>query len=464
MLHRTPLRARALALVLAAASSSGPARAQDPAQRPAPVPAPPATFVRCAPSPGVELLVLVAPEAPAQSLFVCFESGFFDDAPGAVQGAHLAEHLAVRATDPDALVAGTVHVNGETLGASLRLEALGRPTDWPDLVARVPAWLAARVDDPDLVALECGRIAAEVDATAPRGFTAKWALAAWTQVLRHGARHVRVRPDPERFGGGGATLARHVTGVSPVRVVAVGPRSAEDVLGDFRAALAAVGEASPPADPTAPPEGDANSGDAVPPVGPPAPLPTGDVTATWDLPSTHYQEWYALEDDSVESRAVGTLLSAVLTTSLARADVLRPGTFPVVTLERPAPGRRAVWISLTPREGVRPEAVRASVARSVTWAAEAEPATLLRSALLAAPLAAPPDLADLRRRFGDRPGSDGLEAQVALDLVLTELRAGCPPEELRAAVDGLGAEEFARRARAVLRAERRGSLWLQPGQ
>ena len=81
--------------------------------------------------------------------------------------AHLAEHLAIRSTDPDTLEVDGVSFNGETQGSTLRLEAIGPPEAWPSMVARLARWMDAREVDADVLEVERGRILMEVASTAP---------------------------------------------------------------------------------------------------------------------------------------------------------------------------------------------------------------------------------------------------------------------------------------------------------
>jgi len=418
-------------------------------------PRPPDPFVRSSVAPGVDLWVWSLPAA-RQSAFVLLDTGFFDEPAGVPQGAHLAEHLALRCTDRDGLVVDGVQLNGETLGSVLRLEALGMPEAWPRIVERIPRWLRAAKVEREVLAVERGRIAQEVASTAPAGHTGKWARAAWTQVVRHGAREVELLGGPAVDDAALAEelLGRHVRAPRPCRVVVVGPRSASDVREDLMRAFAAsvesgaVGESSPP------PRVVAND--------PPAP-PAGHFEAVWDLPHAHVVEWYPLagaDPEAVGSR--GELLASLLQASLARGAIVRPGTFVEVTIERPFRAGAWLWISFAPRDELTRQELRSALERSLDWARGTPGAKLLTQARASAPDAAVPDFDDLRRRLAGNPAADFLEAQVALNLALSELRTGMSLPGQQSARAALRADAFEVWLRECLAPARRGTLWLRP--
>ena len=417
-------------------------------------PSAPDRFERSTVAPGVELWVWTLPDAPRQSAFVLLDTGFFDEPAGVPQGAHLAEHLALRTTDRDGLLVDGVHLNGETLGSVLRLEALGAPDAWPAIVERLPRWIRAASVEREVLAVECGRIAQEVASTAPAGFTGKWARAAWTQVLRHGAREVSLLGGPAVDEAvAGELLRRHVRSPRPCRIVVVGPRAAGDVRSDLASAFAgkadgdAVGESRPPS--------------RDPAHGPSEP-PAGDFAAVWDLPHAHVVEWYPLAGDDPLVGLRGELLASLLQASLARSDSARSGTFVEVAIERPLRTGPWLWISLAPRDDLSPEELRSALDRSLEWARETRGAKLLDQARAWSPSAAVPDFADLRRRMAGQPAADFLEAQVALNLALGELRTGLPSAAQEAARADQPAEAFEAWLRASLAPARRGTLWLRP--
>lgn len=411
-------------------------------------------FVRSTLATEVELCVLHAPHAARQSLFAIYERGFFTDLKDMPQSAHLAEHLAIRSTDPDRLEVDGVLLNGETQGSTLRLEMIGLPEKWPAMTDRLARWMNALNVDPDVVEVERGRILQEVAATAPRGFTAKWAQAAWLQVVRYGAEEVRVGDGlvGTDANGGRRALGWHVRNARPMRIVVVGPREPETVRADLAEALKG-----------APGWKSATSIGAFGVRHSTWDVPTGDHAATWDLPGPHVVEWYPLPGDGPDDRAAGEGVAELLRMALQGAGVAREGTFVAVTLERMCIGTWGVWISFAPADDADPAEVRAALdgalARFLEQPGEKLAASLRWSAKMQ-PLV--PDLAELRKQMAGGPGAEYFEAQIALNLADREARTGLTAVELRRLKLGLSAEALAEFAATTLRAENRGTLWLRP--
>src|SRR5689334_17080029 len=189
-------------------------------------------FVRHTLPGGAELAVLELPEAPGESVFVALPHGLLCDRPGAAQEAHLLEHFLIRGSEPDGLEVDGLRINGETSGATLRLEVLAPAERWREALARPARWLATRSASAEVLAREQQRIGAEEAGTTAGGFTHKWALAAWSQVVAGGLERAAVHGDPagariEALAARAEELARLGPGA---RIVAAGPATAAEVL------------------------------------------------------------------------------------------------------------------------------------------------------------------------------------------------------------------------------------------
>ncbi|MFG0317727.1 MAG: protein kinase, partial [Planctomycetota bacterium JB042] len=278
---------------------------------------------------GVRAAVVELPSAPSQAFFTILPLGLLADAPGEAQFAHLLEHMMIRSTDPDALEVDGLRLNGETNGRFLRLESIGPPDRWRTALDRHAGWLSARDVDPEVLAREKVRIAGEEEQTARNGYTGKWALAAWNQVVRHGLPHAAVHGDvaDATVEAVRRRLAAAVPIGDAVRVVAVGPASAEEVLAALEETIGAI----EPRDPA--PAAAANPGDAV------------EHEATWDLDAFHHAEWYPLPDASAGDRLAAAVLARVLTIRLASApDVRVRGLSVIASDELATPEGRALQI------------------------------------------------------------------------------------------------------------------------
>jgi len=466
-----------------------------PSCAPSPPSAPADPFTRFELSCGIRVAVLHVEDAPLQSAFSFLPLGLIDDDADAAQFAHLVEHLLIRSTDPDALEVDGLRLNGETTTRALRLEALGPPERWREGLARHARWLAARDFDAATLAREKQRIAAEERGTVPAGATHKWASAAWHQVVAHGARHVALHGDVAGVGLEAARdyVRRRVAIDDGVRMLLVGPVPPRELREALEADFAGLpsGASSDPSNASSDPSnassipgnassdpGEAGSdpgGATSPRTAASAPADRGaaradgdaggsERSATWDLDAHHYLEWYPLPAGSARASLAGELLAQAVSQALLASDDprLAGGSAFADAAHRTAEG--PVLLVTAAVEGADDaRAVRAAV-RSVLaelggdgGAARLEQVRRLASVQLSGL----PDFTSLRRSLAGRPGTDLLEAQLALATFYRELRSGLTLPEAQAAVDALSADELVRTAR-TLTTDARSSLLLSP--
>jgi hypothetical protein len=363
--------------------------------------------------------------------------------------------LLIRTTDPEGMSDGAIVFNGETTDAALRLDVHAPPTEAERAAKKLAAWITAREFDATVLAREQQNIATEIATTSSRGYTHKWATAAWAQAVRHGAKHVALQGDvdaatPEQV----AAYAEQKVALGPsIRIVAVGPMSAADAKKLFEAALPAA-TSSRAADP---------AGRA--PQTAAAPLAHGELAATWDLPTTQLIEWYLLPDASPADRVAASLLAnavamklqtdpelgAARIVALAGADVVLPqGRVFALSASMPDASARAV--------------AEKAFRRALDSLEQSAPGGSLDAYLTMArnEVAGLPDFAAVRKQWGARPNADLVEAQIVLALVARERSSGLSFAEIGAATRALAPKQLLARRDADFAPGKASRLLLNP--
>ncbi len=401
---------------------------------------------------GVRVIAVEAPLAESQAFFTLLPLGLLDDEADRAQFAHLVEHLVVRATDPDELAREDVVVNGETTALALRLEAIAQTENWRTALGRHVEWLQVDDVDPEILGREKEHIAQEEEITAQRGFTHKWALAAWNQVVRHGSEHVAVHGDVAGASVEDAedTLARRVRCGRGTLVVSVGPVPVDEVRAAIDETIGALpGQPWVASAPTVPPDE----------VG-----ARRDQAATWDLPARHYLEWFPVPDGSALDRIRADALAYLLNVRLSQRGALAAmGVEATAQADLVTPEGRWLLISASLPQGVDAGAVRAELEslRAEVGAGQ-EPRWVVQRLQLE--MTSLPDFAAIRAQAGDDPAALWLEAQIVLGRVYGQLNMGMDRAELEHAYPGLDATDLISFGDAVLLDGRRSSLLLEPAR
>ncbi len=405
---------------------------------------------------GVHLAVLHFPDAPRQSTFTFFGAGLVADPADGAQLSHLAEHMLVRATDPDSLEPPGMQINGETTADALRLDTYAEPAAWKDALARHVRWLAIDACDATLLEREKQRIAAEEQSTVAGGFTHKWAEAAWNQVVRHGREHAAVHADVARASTGDVEAWLHGHGVAngEVWIASVGPvepTKVRDFLsGELRALRAREGATE-----RARPEPGGEPSARRPSV----PRAPRHARATWDLDAYQYLEWYPLRDDAVE-RVAGRAAAQILSFELARGgSPAANGKAFARTVRTPEGAYLLLSAALASAADLGP--AREAFAAALAAARNGAGTSTLRQ--LAEQSLSLPDPAFSRAAL-ERLGRDAslVEAQLALNRIAAELALGLDAAEIERAwrsLDRKRMEEFLKKGLADAR---RSSLLLSP--
>jgi len=417
----------------------------------APAPSAPPAWEHFVLENGIQVSSLVVGDAENQSFFTLLPLGLLADDAHRTQYAHLVEHMLIRSTDPDSLLEDGLRLNGETTALTLRLESIGPAESFREALERHARWLAADRFDEQVLAREQQRMEQELDTTLAGGFTAKWADAAWNQIVRHGLDHAAVRLDPAS-----ATVSEvreyvqaRVPVSAAVQFVSVGPVPAEQIRETLETTL---GELAPR--------------EAAAGVSPFDGEPI-EREATWDLEARHYLEWYPLPDRGVADRAGSVLLSQLVNAALMQdARLSSRGIQAHAAADLITPEGR--FLKLT--AGFKDEADLPLI-REAYQAAIADPLATLHASgdaagsltRLSEQLTALPDFQQLRKRLAGKTSSMFLEAQVALTLMNHRITTGLPADgELKQAHAALTPETLAELARLTFRKIARSSLLLRP--
>ena len=398
---------------------------------------------------GVRAIILQVPDAASQSFFTFFPVGLAHDDADRTQYAHLVEHMLIRSTDPDGLHVDGIRINGETTTSVLRLETIGPADRWRDALARHAAWLSADEFTADVLEREKGRIAGEADSTVPAGYTHKWAVAAWNQVVRHGRSHAALigAIEDATVDDVQAYVASRVPVGEDVLVVAVGPVPVDEVEAALRRGVGAVDRR--PSSPTT--ERDASDVEFH-----------GDHDGTWDLDAHHYMAWYPARADDPNDRVAIQLLSQALLQSIY-GEAQAAGVQAMVSADLVAADGAQLVVSVGGFGAEQADDIRALVDNAMDSArrqlAHYPVSMALRN--FVSQVVADPDYAALRDQFAGRPGADLLEAQLTLSRVYVQLHTGLSFAELGRACDDVTPESFADLADRVLDGPR-GTLLLRP--
>jgi hypothetical protein len=420
-----------------------------------PSPAPGDGLVESSLSDGIRLSVLEAREAPRQAFLVFLPLGLAHDDAGRAQWSHLLEHLLIRTTDPEGLSDGAVNFNGETTEGYLRLELDAPPAEAGRAAQKLLAWIAARKFEETSLAREKKNIALEIENTASRGFTHKWAAAAWAQAVRHGAKEVALLGDVERatVADAEAYAAAKIEPGPRIRIVAVGPLAAAEVRSLFETDAAKGSTTKPGAAPA-----------ATAAASKPSDLAHGELAASWDLPRFHYLEWYLLPDATPADRTLSQLLANLLAMKLqSDAELSKAKVVALASADVVVPQGRVLLLSASLPDAAAKEFAAKAFRRAIDGMEQAPGGSLDGFLTMARnEMAGLPDFAAYRKRFQGRPGVDLLEAQLVLALASREWSSRLSFAELGAATRELAPKSLLELRSSKLGPEQASHLLLSP--
>jgi predicted Zn-dependent peptidase len=424
--------------------------------------------------PGTRFSVLEVKDAPRETLFAFVPTGLLDDAAHQAQLAHLVEHMLIRSTDREGQSDGEITFNGETDDVALRLEVQAPPKRTGDALDKLLGWLQTTACDADLLEIEKQKIGLELDTTCKGGFTHKWALAAWNQVVRRGAKNAAVRGDVDHAAIRGDVMSATAeiveaaiddrVDLARVRIVAVGPvpvgelkALAQQQLAK-RLGLGALGGAL---------EGAAakrHEAEAAKRAKGQVPLATGDLTATWDLPNSHLLAWYLLPVGRADDAAAALVLAQLLSVRLQADPILAQQK--VVALASAAavvPEGRLLMLSASGAADAATVLARFNAAIAEIFAPTPQLGTVENCLkMMTVEFAGLPDFKAQRRLFARAELADQFEAQVALNVASREQSAGHTFGELGAAFARITKSELETLVKNRLVPAKRSTLRLAP--
>lgn len=410
-------------------------------------------FVRFELENGVRLAVLWVEDAPRQSTFTFLPLGLYHDPADRAQYSHLAEHMLIRSTDPEALEVDGIRINGETTGPLLRLETLAPPDKWRQSIERHVRWVTSREFEAEVLEREKGRIQGEEQSTTDRGATGKWAMAAWAQVVLHGREFAAVHgdvaeADVESIETYVADNVRIGPGVFVVSVGPIAPGEIEQALGRaFAQHPTTAGGPRPSA---------AQRGPAI--------WEFGDGQAGWDLEADHYIEWYPLPAGGPAEVAAAILLGNRIGMALMTSEhSALSGGKALVSSDLTTADGRALMVSVALAPDTDLDALREGIRAGFESALKSgwgRPDLSQSIAMMARETSGLPDFIALRKRFQGRGTVELIEAQITLNAAVQELASGMSLPELSAAFEALKVRRVEEIAHSYLKVERRSSLRL----
>lgn len=272
------------------------------------------TFNRWSLDNGLRVMHAHLPDAPRQAIFVFIPIGLALDGKDQAQWSHLIEHMLIRGRDPQGLGDGSLMINGETLPAAMRLEAIATPEKFDEAAGKLAGWLSTTTVDPETLEREKRMIESEEQAVSMNALTHKFAVAAWQQVATHREDSGTVHGDVQHAEAGAVEAA--IRSLVPI---------------DARVMVATAG----PVDPEVVKEALAKTIGAVPA----RPLETKaaaspvfeELRARWDLPTKHGLMWWKAPKADLETRAALRVLGRMFHLRLMRqADIIAELRHPAV--------------------------------------------------------------------------------------------------------------------------------------
>jgi hypothetical protein len=140
---------------------------------------------------GIRVVSVHFPGSTNVSIFTFLPMSLTADGTDQAQWSHLVEHLVIRSTMP----VNSPQANAETLPDHMRLDFYGNTANWKEGISHHRRWLEGVPFTEANLAAEKPRVIAECDFTARNFATHKFAVAAWSQGFRHGAKHVALKGD-----------------------------------------------------------------------------------------------------------------------------------------------------------------------------------------------------------------------------------------------------------------------------
>jgi len=337
------------------------------------------------------------------SLFTFLPMGLTGDGPGQAQWSHLVEHLVIRSTVP----ADSPVANAETLPDHMRLDFYGNVANWEEGLSHHRRWLEGVPFTEASLTTETPKVIAECDFTAHNLATHKFAVAAWSQGFRHGAKHVSLKgdvtkaalADVQRFRDGRLAVSNKVT------ICVVGGVEATVVFSEVEKQL-----------------GGLRLRGTLPPA---SRVISTNLDLTWDLDARHLMVTWPIPDFRQERHAALMVAAQALNMQLFSDTTVKQHTGMVFAgADLVTPEGSFFFVSASLRPEARIEEVRkvilSQVGRLATGAANAPAAMIGRQ--LAANLTEVPDPQLLKAQVPAGMSLAMLEGNLGLQMGLHEHR------------------------------------------
>jgi predicted Zn-dependent peptidase len=398
---------------------------------------------------GVRVLVLHFEGSQHCAIFSIVPLGLGADGADRTQWSHLVEHLTLRTTGP---LTDYRERNAETMPAGMHLDWMGPASKWKAGLEVQAKWLSGLPFDEASLRQEVPKAVSEVDFTVPRGFTHKWAFAAWNQVVRHGRDRVDVRGAIEKAKLADLARYRDEHLVIPGRTLLciAGGIAAETLKPAVAEAIGRI----------------ASKATAVPAATSKSAPCQGDLRAVWDLEARHLIVTWPIPSPDEKGYAALHLAAQALTMALASDPELQGRKAPILaSTEAIAPEATFFVVSTPVSEDAKDDAlIRKRIDHHFAMLRDGGvPAVAMLPFGLSAQLA--PEALDptaARGRGVPAAVTDAmLEANVALQRALVEWRhkdVGSFASELKS----LTPEAVAQAVRRNLTPSRRTTLTLVP--
>lgn len=391
---------------------------------------------------GIRVVSIHFPESTSVSIFTFAPLGLSGDEPRQAQWSHLVEHLVIRST----VTADSQQANAETLPDHMRLDFYGNAANWQEGLSHHRRWLEGVPFTEASLAAEIPRVTSECDFTARNFATHKFAVAAWSQGFRHGAKQVALKGDVtraaltevQRFRDERLAVSNHVT------VCLVGGVEAEAAFAEVEQQL---GRLSLPAR-----------------LAPAAKAIWTDLDLTWDLEARHLLLTWRIPDFRQPGHAALMVAAQGLTMRLAMDQELKSQIgVAFAGADLATPEGDFFFVSASLRPGADFEAVRKAIVTQVESLASQEiPQAAMIGRQFAASLTEVPNPRALKAQAPAGMSEAMLEGNLGLQMGLYEHRYGSHKASLAKDLAAVTPKKLQEAARAHLTTEQAATCRLRP--